>query len=196
MSFKVIIGDITKAEVDVIVNAANNQLQRGGGVCGAIYKAAGARELTKECKELAPVQTGEAVITNAGKLPCKKIIHAVGPVYVGGFQGEPFYLRLCYRNALLLAAQYSYKTVAFPLISAGAYGYPPHKAFKDAAFAINNFLNEQHKYYNKSFEVSMYIKDKALYKLIADSGLLTEAKWDNYEEYEGNDEFEHKQHSR
>jgi O-acetyl-ADP-ribose deacetylase (regulator of RNase III) len=190
MSFKVIIGDITKAEVDVIVNAANSQLQCGNGVCGAIYKAAGGRELAKECKDLAPVHAGEAVITNAGKLPCKKIIHAVGPIYVGGLQGEPFYLRLSYRQSLLLAAQHGYKTIAFPLISAGAYGYPPLKAFKDAAFAINNFLNEQHQYFNKSFEVSMYIKDKAIYKLIADNGLLSQADWENYDEYEGDSENE------
>ncbi len=120
-------GDITKEDVDVIVNAANTALAGGGGVDGAIHRAAGPSVL-EECSLIGGCITGEAVITNAGRLKAKKIIHTPGPVWHGGGQGEAEKLRNCYVNSFLLAKKNGLVSIAFPAISTGVYGYPIEKA--------------------------------------------------------------------
>jgi O-acetyl-ADP-ribose deacetylase (regulator of RNase III) len=126
MPFTIIRGDITQLAVDAIVNAANTSLQAGGGVCGAIFAAAGADRLQAACNDHAPIKTGEAVITKGFALPAKFIIHTAGPIYNDGLSGEAL-LRACYKNSLELAVQHGCASVAFPLISSGIYGYPKDK---------------------------------------------------------------------
>lgn len=138
-------GDITKTEVDAIVNAANSSLMGGGGVDGAIHRAGGPAIL-EECRRIVAKQggcpTGEAVITTAGQLPAKFVIHTVGPVWNGGYKKEPEKLTNCYRNSLKLALENGCKTVAFPCISTGVYGYPIAKAAKVAVATVKAFLEE------------------------------------------------------
>ena len=134
--------DITKMKVDAIVNAANVQLQMGGGVCGAIFRAAGAKALQAACDGLSPIRTGEAVVTPGFGLPAKFVIHTAGPVYQEGEQGEDELLRACYINSLRLAIENDCETVAFPLISSGIYGYPKPRALGVATKAIRECLNE------------------------------------------------------
>lgn len=129
---------ITKLDVDCIVNAANSQLQHGGGVCGAIFAEAGPRELQAACDEYGHCPTGEAVITPGFKLKAKYIAHAVGPVWNGGRQGEEQQLRSAYQNAMLVAYEKGCKTIAFPLISSGIYGYPVEAAWRVAIKAIQD----------------------------------------------------------
>jgi O-acetyl-ADP-ribose deacetylase (regulator of RNase III) len=136
-------GDITKITADAIVNAANSSLLGGGGVDGAIHRAGGP-EVLDECRNIRARQgkckTGEAVITTAGKLPAKYIIHTVGPVWNGGYKNEPELLASCYNNSLKLAVDNGVKTLAFPNISTGIYGYPKAGAAKVAVNTVKQFL--------------------------------------------------------
>src|ERR671923_579525 len=139
------VGDITKEDVDAVVNAANGTLMGGGGVDGAIHRAGGPAIL-EACKEIRRARypdglpTGQAVITTAGRMIAKHVIHTVGPVYGRGGKDKAELLAACYRNSLSLAAQNGLKTIAFPAISTGVYGYPLEEAAKISSAAIENFL--------------------------------------------------------
>jgi O-acetyl-ADP-ribose deacetylase len=132
-------GDITTLDVDAIVNAANTTLLGGGGVDGAIHRAAG-HELLAECRTLGGCQPGEAKLTRGYRLPARFVIHAVGPVWRGGKRGESRTLANCYRNSLQLAVEMGIKTIAFPAISCGAYGYPISEATQIAVETTREFL--------------------------------------------------------
>jgi len=137
-------GDITTLDVDAIVNAANSTLLGGGGVDGAIHRAAGP-ELLAECRTLGGCQPGEAKLTRGYRLPARFVIHTVGPVWTGGNRGEPQTLANCYRNSLQLAVENRIKTIAFPAISCGAYRYPIRQAAQIALETTKDFLGANDK---------------------------------------------------
>ena len=152
---RVINEDITKVSVDAIVNAANNSLLGGGGVDGAIHKAGG-NEILEECQKIIARQgeckTGEAVITIAGKLPAKFVIHTVGPVWKGGNNNERKKLSKCYTNSLKLAVENNCRSIAFPNISTGIYGFPKREAARIAVETVSEFILE-----NKQFEEIIFV---------------------------------------
>ena len=159
MPFTIIRNDITKMNADVIVNAANTELRAGGGVCGAIFTAAGVEKLQKACDKLSPIMTGDAVITKGYSLPAKYVIHAAGPVYKNGENDEERLLKSCYTNALNLAKKHKCTSIAFPLISAGIYGYPKDEALSVATSAIKSWLMEA------DMDVSLVVFDKTAFAL-------------------------------
>src|SRR3954470_2236821 len=146
-------GDITKLALDAIVNAANTTLIGGGGVDGAIHRAAGP-ELLAECRTLGGCAPGEAKITRGYLLPARFVIHTVGPVWSGGNRGEPETLANCYRNSLRLAVENDIRTIAFPAISCGAYRYPIAEAARIAVEATRKFLRENDSIAEVTFVVS------------------------------------------
>ncbi|HNY70928.1 MAG TPA: O-acetyl-ADP-ribose deacetylase [Syntrophorhabdus sp.] len=159
----VIKGDITKLNVDAIVNAANHSLLGGGGVDGAIHRAAG-RELYEECKTLGGCNTGDAKITKGYKLPAKYVIHTVGPIYGREGGNEADLLANCYKNSLTLAVAHNVRTIAFPSISTGAYGYPIETASKIAVTTVKNFLDEKKGYVEKVYFVTFSDTDFKIYQ--------------------------------
>ena len=156
-------GDITKLHVDAIVNAANHSLLGGGGVDGAIHRAAG-RELYEECKTLGGCKTGDAKITKGYKLPAKYVIHTVGPIYGRENGREAELLANCYKNSLRLAMEHSIKTIAFPSISTGAYGYPIEEASKIATNTVKEFLDAEKTHVEKVYFVTFSDDDFKIYQ--------------------------------
>lgn len=140
MPFEIINQDITNMKTDAIVNAANTRLQQGGGVCGVIFKAAGAEQLQAACDQIGHCEVGEAVITPGYGLEADYVIHTVGPVWQGGHENEEELLTSAYQKSLLLAKKHDLNSIAFPLISAGIYGYPSEAAKKVGINTIQTFL--------------------------------------------------------
>lgn len=159
MPLKIIRNDITKMSVDAIVNAANTELKMGGGVCGAIFSGAGAEKLQEQCNSIGKCNVGEAVITRGYSLLARYIIHSVGPIWEGGSVEEAHLLHNCYTNSLTLALKYDCKSIAFPLISSGIYGYPKDQALQTAISAIGEFLLKH------EMTVYLVVYDKKAYAL-------------------------------
>lgn len=159
MPFKIVRNDITKMKVDAIVNAANPFLKPGGGVCGAIFKAAGYDRLAAACEKIGWCDTGKAVATGAFDLHAKYIFHTPGPIYSGGTRGEEKLLYSCYKSCLKLAEEKKISSIAFPLISSGIYGYPRAEALKVATNAIMDFLE------NSDMEIYLVVFDKESFEI-------------------------------
>lgn len=164
MPFTIVRQDITKMKVDAIVNAANTDLQMGGGVCGAIFKAAGPKRLQEACNKVAPIQTGGAAITPGFDLPAKYVIHAAGPVYSHWRKEQSrALLRLAYIESMKLAEEKGCESIAFPLISSGIYGYPKDEALEVARLAIEEYLQDHDmEVYLAVFDKSSFLISKAL----------------------------------
>lgn len=163
----VILGDITKIKAEAIVNAANNTLLGGGGVDGAIHKAGGP-SILEQTKKIGGCPTGEARITTGGNLPSNYVIHTVGPVYSEGNKKEKDFLYNAYYNSLLMAKEYNIRTIAFPSISTGAYGYPMEKAFPVVFNAVTNFINKE----NFVEEINFVLFNKKAYEFYVESMYL------------------------
>ncbi len=161
-NLEVIQADITKLEVDAVVNAANRQLKGGGGVDGAIHRAGGP-EIMEECRKIGSCETGQAVITTAGDLPAERVIHTVGPVWNGGNKNEADLLADCYLHSLELATEHGLRTIAFPNISTGVYGFPKEKAADIAIKVVNEYL-QQNKNMEKVYFVCFDEENKQLYE--------------------------------
>ena len=170
MPFQILYNDITNMETGAIVNAANSNLIAGGGVCGSIFSKAGKDELQKECNELSPCAVGHAVITKGYNLKSKYIIHAVGPIYKDGNSNEETYLKSAYENSLKLAKDYNLKSIAFPLISAGIYGYPKKEALDIAISTIKEFLKDN------EMDIYLVVFDREVVE-------LSEELYDNIKHY-------------
>lgn len=153
---------ITKLNVDCIVNAANENLWCGGGVCGAIFKEVGLTQLTQACNAFGHCDTGNAVITPGFNLNAKYIIHAVGPIWKDGNHKEPQLLYSCYQKSLELAKENNCHSIGFPLISAGIFGYPKDKAFRKAIQSCNDFLAHNNEY---ELNIIFTVLDDEMYKL-------------------------------
>lgn len=162
MPFTILRDDITHVRADALVNAANEQLRQGGGVCGAIFEAAGARRLQKACDKIGHCDTGSAVATKAYRLHAKYVIHTVGPIWRGGSHGERALLASCYRSALELADDLGCRSIAFPLISAGIYGYPKREALEVARGEIRAFLRDH------EMDVMLVLFDASTVELASD----------------------------
>lgn len=163
---EIVKGDITKIQTDAIVNAANTSLLGGGGVDGAIHKAAGP-QLLDECKKLNGCETGQAKITKGYKLPARYVIHTVGPVWHDGIAKEEQLLASCYRNSLELAKKYSLRSIAFPSISTGVYRFPIEKAADIAQKTVSNFLKENPDIFDKVVFVLFSDRDFEIYKSLS-----------------------------
>ncbi|QRN84617.1 macro domain-containing protein [Clostridia bacterium] len=161
MPLKIVRGDIVNMNTDAIVNAANVALQAGGGVCGAIFQAAGAKELQEACNKIGHCYVGQAVITPGFHLKSRYIIHTVGPIWKGGLSGEAERLGDCYKNSLKLAKEHALKSIAFPLISTGIYAYPQDQALQIATHAIHKFLLDE----DVDMEVTLVVFGKNAFQL-------------------------------
>ena len=168
MAFQIVHNDITNMDTEAIVNAANSNLVMGGGVCGAIFKSAGEEELQKECKEIGTCEVGNSVITRGYNLKAKYIIHTVGPIWRGGSYHEEEYLKSAYKSALQLAKENNIKSISFPLISSGIYGYPKKEALNIAVDTIKEFLmNEDMDIYLVVFDRKTVCLSEDLYEDIS-----------------------------
>lgn len=167
MPLEIVRNDLTKMDVDAIVNAANSELQMGGGVCGSIFIAAGVKELQKACDEIGQCSVGEAVLTEGFRLQSTHIIHTVGPVWRGGKHNEEKLLQSCYKNSLAMAASLNLESIAFPVISSGIYGYPKEQALQVAISTIQEFLmNHEIMVYLVVFDKQSFGFSEKLFKSI------------------------------
>lgn len=186
MPFEIVRNDITKMSVDAIVNATNNTLQMGSGVCGAIFKGAGVNKLQEECNSIGRCEVGQAVITKGYKLKSKFIIHTVGPIWQEGNNDEEIQLASCYRSSLMLAYEKKLNSIAFPIISSGIFGYPKAQALNVAFSTIKEFLKTNDMmiylvvYDKKAFELSKHLTS-SVKKYIDDNYIEKNLKNRNYD---------------